>query len=219
MTLLPGFRVAVAPSFHLAGDWPERMSLGAGLEQTATGLVARPPWRLLSEDELAVLTPNPSMPCEELCNCLCLFVVPVHLRSRFWDLLAQSQEHGEVPSDGFGDFVADVAGFLAFKRMRLPAGAISELVLNRPGPTAPLVASSLWGLINLGEDAASLVFLNVPVHDIPGPDYPPLRFQLAPGEGIQVPAGMLLGSVGPEREHSDVLLRIRLAGDSAPLVH
>jgi hypothetical protein len=70
--------------------------------------------------------------------------------------------------------------------------------------------SSLWGLINLGEDAASVVFLNVPVGDIPAADYPPVRLRLAQGEGVRIPAGMLLGGNGVEQEQPDVSLLIRL---------
>jgi hypothetical protein len=210
MTLLPGFRLAVAPYFQLDADWPGRLSLGARVEQTAGGPVALPPWRPAGADDLAVLVLDPTRPTarEELLGCLCLFVVPVHLRSGFWDLLGRSQERGEIPPDGYSAFVAEVARFLAFKQLPLPAGAVFDLVVNRPGQPAPLAA--LWGLINLGEDAASVVLLNVSPGDIPAPDYPPVRFWLAPGEGARVPTGMLLGSDELEREQPDVLLLIRL---------
>ena len=62
MTLLPGFRLVVAPHFHLAINWPGRLSLGARVEQTAQGPVAHPPWRPVSADELAVLLLDPSQP-------------------------------------------------------------------------------------------------------------------------------------------------------------
>ena len=220
MTLLPGVRFAVAPYFHLDIDWPARLSLGASVELTDQGPVALPPWRPPSAAELVVLVLDPTRPGarEELPGCLCLFVVPAHLRSAFWDVLAQAQANGEVPPDGFSAFAAEVARFLAFKQLPLPVGAVFELVVNRPGPTAPLAASSLWGLINLGEDAASVVFLKVPAGDRPAPGSAPVRFQLEPGEGARAPAGLLLGSVRLGREQSELLLLIRLPGGAATSV-
>jgi hypothetical protein len=214
MTIPPRFRFVVAPYFHLDIDWPGRLSLGTSVEPTAQGPVARPPWRPASADDLATLVLDPTRPGarEELPGCLCLFVVPVHLRSTFWDLLAQAQENGEISLDGFGAFTAEVARFLAFKELPLPAGAVFELVLNRAGQPPSLPASSLWGLINLGEDAASVVVLNVPGHDGGCLDYPPVRFQFQPGEGARIPAGVLLGSDGLDREQPEVLLLIGLPG-------
>ena len=101
MTLLPGFRLVVAPHFHLAIDWPGRLSLGAPVEQSAQGLVARPPWQPASADELAVLILDPTRTTAraELSGCLCLLVLPVHLRAAFWDLLARAPESGVVPAE------------------------------------------------------------------------------------------------------------------------
>jgi hypothetical protein len=214
MTLLPGFRLAVAPHFHLPTDWPGRLSLGARVEQTARGPVARPPWRPAGADELAVLILDPTRATAraEWPGCLCLLVLPAHLRAALWDLLARAPEPGAVPAEGFGAFVAATARFLAFKQLPVPAGAAFDLVVTRPGPATGLAAAALWGLINLGEDAASVVFLNVPAGEIPAADYPPVRLQLGPGEGVRIPAGMLLGTAGFERDQPDVLLLIRLPG-------
>ena len=214
MTLLPGFRLVVAPHFHLAIDWPGRLSLGAPVEQSAQGLVARPPWQPASADELAVLILDPTRTTAraELSGCLCLLVLPVHLRAAFWDLLARAPESGVVPAEGFGAFVAETARFLAFKELPVPAGAVFDLVVTRPRPATSLAAAALWGLINLGEDAASVVFLNVPAGEISAADYPPVRLQLGPGEGVRIPAGMLLGTNGFGRDQPDVLLLIRLPG-------
>ena len=214
MTPLPGFRFVVAPNFHLDLDWPARLSLGAGVESTAQGPVARPPWRPASAEELVALVLDPTRPItrEELPGCLCLFVVPVHLRSGFWDLLARAPEPGVVPAEGFGAFAAETARFLAFKQLPVPVGAVFDLVVTRPGSATCLATAALWGLINLGEDAASVVFLNVPAGEISAADYPPVRLQLGPGEGVRIPAGMLLGTNGFGRDQPDVLLLIRLPG-------
>src|SRR5262249_13727234 len=162
--------------------------------------------------ELAALVLDPTRPGarEELPGCVCLFVVPAHLRSGFWDLLAQAREQGANFADGFSAFAVEVANFLAFKQLPLPAGAVFELVVNRPGQPAPLAASPPWGLINLGEDAASVVVLDAPAGDGPAAEYPPVRLQLGPGEGARIPAGLLLGGGRAEGEQPEVLLLIRL---------
>jgi len=214
MTPLPGVRIVAAPYFHLDIDWPARLSLGAGVESTAQGPVARPPWRPASADELAVLLLDPTGTTAraELPGCLCLLVLPAHLRAAFWDLLARAPESGTVPAEGFGAFAAETARFLAFKQLPVPAGAVFDLVVTQPGPATPLAAAPLWGLINLGEDATSVVFLNVPADEIPAADHPPVRLQLGPGEGVRIPAGILLGTDGCQRDQPDVLLLVRLPG-------
>jgi len=214
MTLLPGVRFAVAPNFHLDIDWAGRVSIGASVVRTAGRPVACPPWRSASAEEVAALVLDPTQPGarDELPNCLCLFAVPAHLRSAFWDLLAQAREHGAVSPDGFSAFAADVASFLAFKQLPVPAGAVFELVVSGPGQEALLAGSPLWGLINLGEDAAWLVCLNVPADDSAAPHSLSVRLQLQPGEGARIPAGMPLGSDGLQREQPEVWLLIRLPG-------
>jgi hypothetical protein len=217
MTLLPGFRLVVAPHFHLAIDWPGRLALGARVERAVDGLVAHPPWRPVSADELAVLLLDPSQPAAraELPGCLCLWALPAHLRTAFWDLLARAPEPGVLPAEGFDTFVAEIARFLAFKHLPVPVGAAFDLVVTRSGPAARLAAAAWWGLINLGEDAVSLVFLNVAAGGVPAADYLPVRLQLGPGEGVRIPAGMLLGTDGFERDEPDVLLLIRLPAADA----
>jgi hypothetical protein len=216
MTLLPGVRLVVAPNFHLAVDWPGRLSLGARVEQTAQGPVARPPWRPVSTEEMAtlLLDPNGTTTRAELPGCLCLLVLPAHLRAAFWDLLARAPAPGELPAQDFNNFVAETARFLAFKELPVTPGAVFDLVVTQPGAAPTLAPAGLWGLINLGEDAASVVFLNVPAGEVPATDYPPVRLQLGPGEGIRIPAGILLGTDGFERDQPDVLLLIRLPGFS-----
>ena len=143
---------------------------------------------------------------------MCLLVVPAHLRAAFWDLLARAPEPGAVPAEDFAAFVAETARFLGFKQLPVPAGAVFDLVVTRPGSATCLATAALWGLINLGEDAASVVFLNVPAKEIPAADDPPVHLQLAPGEGVRIPAGILLGTDGIRRDQPDVLLLIRLPG-------
>jgi hypothetical protein len=212
MTPLAGFRFVVAPHFHLDVDWPGRLSLAASVELTAQEPMVRPPWRTVQTDELAMLLLDPTQPGarEELPRCVCLFVVPVHLRSAFWDLVAQAEARGEISPDGFGAFTAEVGRFLAFKQLPLPPAAVCELVVNKPGQATLLAAPAVWALINLGEDAVAVVCLSVQSGDSAAPDCVPVRLQIEPGEGVRIPAGMMLGSDSLAREQPEVLLVIRV---------
>jgi hypothetical protein len=213
MKLLPGCRLVVAPHFQTGEGWSQRLSLGAGIARTAEGLCPLPPWRPAGADELALLLPEPARPLlrEDLADCLCLFAAPAHLRSAFWDLLACAEEKGAVSGEGFDALVGQLARFLTFKELPAPPGAVFDLVLSRPGQTSVLDPGPLWGLINLGDDPASVVFVNVPGRDLPAEDYPPVRLRLEAGEGVRLPRGGLLsGSAGSAGDQSDVLLLVRL---------
>jgi hypothetical protein len=209
MTLLSGLRLLVAPNFHIEVDWPNRVQLGARAENTAHGLVPVQPWRPASTEELAILVLPESVAPMDFTNSLCLFVIPVHLRTSFWNMLARSSEHGAIPPGEFSEFAAKLSSFLDFKGLPLPAGACCDLVVKRPESTPLLEESSWWGLVNLGEDAISFVYLNAPASNIP------VRFQLAPGEGVRIPAGMCFACDKVESEQPIVLLSIRLPEQSA----
>jgi hypothetical protein len=195
MTLLPGARLTVAPHFHLPIDWRERVQIGT--------LAPRPSWRPAGADELAALLADPTAAPsrEELCGYVCLFGVPAHLRGAFWDLLEQAHERGRVPPEGFDAFVAELARFLDFKGLAVPAGAAFELVVTGPGQLS-LDAGPLWGAINLGEQAASVVLGN-------HPDDPAVRLRLEPGEGVRLPHGVLVGRDTRDSDQPEVLLVIR----------
>src|SRR5262249_20359619 len=79
MTLQPGCRFAVAPRFHLAGDWPRRLRLGTGVEESGGGFLPCGPWRPPADDELEALLPSPDAAPEELAECVRLFPIPKHL--------------------------------------------------------------------------------------------------------------------------------------------
>ena len=192
MTLLPGFGLVVAPFFQLDVNWQERLTSGAGVEQTSLGLIPRSPWRAAEAEDLGVLIASPPCASEHKNDCLCLFNVPLHLRSSFWKVLARAHASGAIAAEDFNSWSAKVASFLAFKELCLPAGAVFELVMNTPGQTLLRAAPSLWGLILLSEDNAGVIFLNIPASDVPDLEYPPLRLELAPGEGLRVPAGYAL---------------------------
>ncbi len=214
MNLLPGCRLVVAPHFQTGEGWSQRVSLGAGFTRTAEGLCPLPPWRPAGADELALLLPDPERPLvrEDLADCLCLFAVPAHLRSAFWDLLAGIEEQGSVSGEGFDALVAEMARFLSFKELPVPPGAVFDLVVTRPGQASALDPATLWGLINLGDEPAAVVFVNVPGRELPAEDYPPVRLRLEAGEGVRFPrGGLLAGSDGTATDQPDVLLLARLS--------
>ena len=173
MTSLPGHRLVIAPNFHIEVDWPNRIQLGTIVKPSAQGLAPSQRWRPATTEELALLVAPESTTAVDLTHSMRLFVLPVHLRTAFWSMLTRSSERASIPPNEFTEFAAKVSSFLDFKGLRLPAGACCDLVVKRPGSAPPLEESSLWGLVNLGEDAISLVYLNAPAANLP------VRFQLA----------------------------------------
>ncbi len=189
MTLLPGCRFVVAPHFHLPADWPGRLRVAAGVEEDGGRFFPRPPWRPPSADELPALVrasavPAPAQGTED---CVCLFALPGHLRSAWWELLERAAGEAEgLPA--FEPFVGRLGELLAFKELPLPEGARCEVVVSRPGqrsvrwdaegnrprglacnlaPWAPWPVEEarwprLWGGINLGDESTAVVLLNLP---------------------------------------------------------
>jgi hypothetical protein len=265
MILEPGCRFVVAPHFHLRADWPRRLQVGAGVAEVGGCFFPRQSWRSPTPDELPLLVraSDGPAPSEELESCVCLFQLPGHLLSEWWNLLEQAA--GVLGNDrlaGFEAFVTRVGEFLAFKRLPLPEGARCDVVVsdpeqrfvrwdgesNRSGgllcsltPWAPWPGAEehrwprLWGGINLGDEATSVVLINLPCRqmeaelrrrfpDQPPPatvgelagrflrcclDYPPVRLVLGPGEGCRLPpAGLILDGYLEGKQEPDVLLLI-----------
>jgi hypothetical protein len=153
-------RLTVAPHFHLAGTWAERLLVAddAG-------------WRPAQDGELTQLLSEPKTR-EELAECVCLFSLPAHLSKSFWSMLEQQATQGD---GDFVNFAAEVARFLTFKLLAPPEGAAFELVLRMAG--GAFDGAGLWGVINLSDEPAFVA-------------WPELRLRLGPGEGCRVPAGM-----------------------------
>lgn len=166
---------AVAPNFHLENGWPDRL------------LVAETQgWRAPREDELAVLvaeTPDSEATAQ-------LFVIPAHMRARFWDML------GEEAAEGSGDFVtfaADLRQFLAFKDLPPPADVTFDLLVQDAGGAVD--PAGLWGLINFGDDPVLL-------------EWPDVRLRLGSGEGCHIDPRTAPGVV-PPTEEPHVMVTIR----------
>lgn len=134
--------LAIAPHFHLAGGWADRL--------------------LVADGELSAVVREPRTR-EELAGCVCLFSIPAHLRSSFWAMLARQA------SESDGDFVAfaqEVARFLSFKQLPPPAGSAFELVLHPAG--GPYQGAGLWGVVNLGEGPTFVAWPGLRLRLAPG---------------------------------------------------
>jgi hypothetical protein len=267
MNLARGHPLVVAPLFHLTAHWPGRLLVSGGVEEEQGRFVPRPPWRAPTAAELAALVPDQgAAQPEALDDCLCLFALPQHLQALWWDLLDRARVAGTTHLEGFDVLVREVASLLAFKKLPVPDGATFDLVASQPGqrsirwnaagarpeglafdlsPGTPWPLSReqrparLWGGINLGDEAVSLVLVNLAAqqgHDLLAPrcaslpppathgelaarflthlpDYPPLRLRIEPGEGYRLPAGgILVDACTLDMEGPAVLLMI---GDRA----
>jgi hypothetical protein len=139
---------AIAPDFHLLGDWSDRLLVAEGEG-----------WRAPREDELATLvvrTPGSDV-------AVLLFTVPAHMRARFWEML------GEEAAEGTGDFLtfaADLRQFLAFKELPPPTDAEFDLVVQDVGGAVD--PAGLWALVNFGDEPLSLDWPGVRLRLGPG---------------------------------------------------
>jgi hypothetical protein len=166
---------AIAANFHLEGRWPDRLLVAEGEG-----------WRAPREDELAgLIAQAPGTNATVL-----LFVIPAHMRSRFWNML------GEEATEGTGDFVtfaADLRQLLAFKELPPPADATFDLLVQDIG--GAVAPAELWGLINFGDEALLL-------------DWPTVRLCLGPGEGCRIDPRSPPGVTAPTEE-PNVMVAIR----------
>src|SRR5208282_1911070 len=91
MTLQSGCRFVVAPHFHLVADWSQRLLVGVGVEEAEGYFFPLLSWRPPTPDELSLLVHASTAPLapEELEACVCLFQLPGHLESEWWNLLEQ----------------------------------------------------------------------------------------------------------------------------------
>jgi hypothetical protein len=196
VTLQPGCRLIVAPSFHIPVNWSERVRLGSGTD-----------WRVPDDAELGLLVGDPALlTARDLPECLCLFRLPRHLHEAWWRLVEQTTQD-QSRLEGFDAFAVEVARFLAFKDLPLPEGAAFELLVSRPGQASTGWQRSprLWGGINLGDEPTSLVYRNPSC-----PDHLLARLRIEPGEGFRGPAGGLLADgCSLDRQQPDMMLLIR----------
>ncbi len=143
-------------------------------------------WRAPREDEVAALVAEAPRPD----GAALLFVIPAHMRERFWEML------GEQAAEGTGDFVTFAEGlreFLAFKELPPPAESVFDLLVQDVGGTVD--AAGLWALVNFGDEPLLL-------------DWPGVRLRVGPGEGCRIDPHCPPGIVTPAEE-PNVMVAIR----------
>ncbi len=168
---------AVAPAFHLQGTWSDRLRVAKDGG-----------WGIPDAGELAHLTETPAVD-SGTCS---LFVMPAHLRTRFWDMLNDEAAEGTGNFESFSD---DLADFLAFKELPPPADAVCELLIQ--DAAGQVTTEGFWALINFGEDPVMLA-------------WPALQLRLNPGEGCRLAQGSPADIVPPAQDELNALVAIRM---------
>jgi hypothetical protein len=268
MDLEPGIALTVAPRFHLPGAWSDRLWVNSGVEAQDEYFFPRADWRRPTREELALLTNEDGTPAAQdgfRRNALSLFHVPEHLRRGWWELAARQGNPAGVDAEGFQAFLRGVIDFCRFKGLPLLPTCAFDVVVTAPGrastrvdeaacclaglafdlpPTCsvPLAEGTTprpLGAVNLGDEATSLVLLNLPAArlqerlrttpGVPGvcptlgelagqfltsfPAYPLVRVLLRPGDGYWLPAGgVITDGYTMDKQEPDVQLLIRQAG-------
>jgi len=185
--------LTVASRFHLKPDWAARLAVGTGVREVEGRFFPCGPWRLLTADERSSLISGPESGTEKEAEAGCLFQIPGHLRTAWWDLLDRSVEAGEAALPGFEDFTRQIAEFLRFKHLEVPPGLQMEAVVTAAGrcsmrsdpesgapaglgpSLAPwagcslpggVVLPRLWAVVNLGDEDTRLVLIAVPLQGL-----------------------------------------------------
>jgi hypothetical protein len=167
--------------------------VGAGVREADGRFFPRGPWRPLTTDEMALLVSGPEDSPEKDAEAGCLFQLPGHLRTAWWDLLDRSVKAGNTELPGFDDFTQQVAEFLQFKQMDVPPSLQMEAVVTAPGrcsmrsdpetgapaglgpslapwaacaPAGAGVPPRLWGVVNLGDEDSRLVLIAAPLQGL-----------------------------------------------------
>jgi hypothetical protein len=163
---------AIASNFHLDGGWEDRLLVAA-----SDG------WRAPREDELAALVAEAPRPHAAAL----LFVLPAHMRERFWAML------GEQAAEGTGDFVTFAEELREFQALPPPAESVFDLLVQDVGGMVD--AAGLWALVNFGDEPLLL-------------DWPGVRLRVGSGEGCRIDPHCLPGIMTPAEE-PNVMVAIR----------
>jgi hypothetical protein len=253
----------------MSADWSRRLLVGTGVVEVDGCFFPEPSWRAPTPDELPLLIRASDGPLllEELEASVCLFQLPAHCHSAWWKLLEQASgvlSEGRIA--GFDAFVREVGEFMIFKGLPVPEDARWDVVVSSPGRRfvhggaqtrcpggllCNLVASApwpwahehywpkLWGGINLGDEATSVVLINLPCQQLDAEvhrrvpqqasaatvgelvasflrscsDYPAVRLVLGPAEGYRLPrGGLILDGYVENKQEPGVLLLISHQG-------
>jgi hypothetical protein len=253
MKIEPWLSLRVAPRFHNGMPWQERLRLNGGVDRSQSAFFPRNDWRALDSDELRILLDGDGSQTD---GHLSLITAPPHLRAAWW----AAAEHADAAVDddkGYRAFVGELTEFLRFKQLPLGNGCRLDVIASRPGQSSTrlaaggtlaglawsvtadgkLLASRVVSVINLGDEATHLVFLNLspgaigarlapPLGSAPraaaaelleefftaSPVYPLVRLRLEPGDGLWLPAcGVVYDGWTHDKDDVDLVLTIRSA--------
>jgi len=206
------YRFAVAPRFAPSRAWSDRLAQNGGVEiDGATGRPhPREDWTPV-DDVTSLVDELPGRDGFLPPTHLGLIDIPARLRKAWW---AQAELAGVLSGIGFEKVFSDVVEFLRFKRLPLPERVSLEVTASVSGmsSTSPsglglgMPGRQTLGLVNLGDEASSIVLLDLPPltlaaqlgaagreltpHELVTrylgafPQQRCLRVRLAPGEGL-----------------------------------
>ncbi len=156
-----GVRLVHAAHFHQTRPWLERVRINSGVVIEGGRVLPRDDWRIPTAEEIALLTTGDAAPGDELA----LFNVPKRLCDQWWSLGADQD------AAAFDGYAGEVLEYLEFKQLPLPRRCAISVVVSSPGvastrPDAggltavPALAGMVAG-INLGDEEAAMLFINV----------------------------------------------------------
>jgi hypothetical protein len=255
------YRLTVAPRFQLRRSLVGRIDRNGGVERDGDCLYPRDDWQSLKPEELSALVVEMSDPSALLpATQLGLLEIPERVRAAWW---REAEKSAGI--EGFEGVFAALVEFLRFKRLPLPERVQLEVAVNAPNLKSTRGAPSgaaeglayrdrpaarkgrarqAVGLVNLGDEAAFIVLLDLPPSTLVVrleaagdsganalsadrlvkryfeifPREPLLRIRLDPGEGLWLsPQGVVHDGWTYGKRDLDVLLSVRMeVGDESP---
>jgi len=245
--------LTVAPRFQLRRSFIGRIDGNSGVEREGDCLHSRSDWRPLQAEELSSLVTEVSGPGAVLpATHLGLLQIPDRIRGAWWREAEKS-----APSQAFEQVFSTLIDFLRFKRLPFPERVHLEVAVNAPNLASTRAAPGggrqglayrdcaaagserarqALGLVNLGDEAAFIVLLELPPSTLAArleaagesgasalsPDrlvnryfevFPRqrlLRVRLEPGEGLWLsPHGVVHDGWTRGKRDLDVVLSVR----------
>jgi hypothetical protein len=252
--------LTIVPRFTLDHGFPGRIDCNGGVERRGEGFVPRDDWRSLTTEELSELVREVAGPSAVLpATHLGLLQIPERIRGAWWKEAEKSAE-----SQRFEGVFSALMEFLRFKKLPLPERVHLEVAVNAPnlastrgapkgrslglsyrdgGATGQESPQQTLSLLNLGDEAAFIVFHELPPSALAarlaavgapgGSALSPhqlvnryferfsherlLRMKLEPGEGVWLsPEGVVHDGWTRGKHDLDVVLSVRTeVGDAA----
>ncbi len=232
-SLEAGFCVAVAPGFFVSANWADRIAVNSGTEFQKQTVVPKPDWRPATPAELAILTGD--APIETGVQ---IFRLSEELRQRWWKTTESVGLAGD--SDAYPAYARQVLDFLHSHGIPVSPETTCEAAITVPDQRTTRDGLELSvdvrrgggviGGVNLGDEPASLVFLNLPPAALHTriesqdrwlaknffeayPDYPLVKLLLEPGDGyLLTPGGIIFDHWTVGQKEVGVLVLLRSLG-------